>query len=69
MDVMFIRLVIFVSIQKNEKRIRKTNQKKKDRENLLEKVQMRKKQTVRNEKHEKKTKYNKQIELQQLNHK
>lgn len=29
---------------------------------------MRKKQTVRNEKHEK-TKYNKQIELQQLNHK
>lgn len=69
MDVMFIRLVIFVSIQKNEKRIRKTNQKKKkDRENLPEKVQMRKKQTVRNEKHEK-TKYNKQIELQQLNHK
>lgn len=67
MDVMFIRLVIFVSIQKNEKRIRKTNQKK-DRENLPEKVQMRKKQTVRNEKHEK-TKYNKQIELQQLNHK
>lgn len=67
MDVMFIRLVIFVSIQKNEKRIRKTNQKK-DRENLPEKVQMRKKQTVTNEKHEK-TKYNKQIELQQLNHK
>lgn len=30
---------------------------------------MRKKQTVTNEKHEKKTKYNKQIELQQLNHK
>lgn len=68
MDVMFIRLVIFVSIQKNEKRIRKTNQKK-DRENLPEKVQMRTKKKVRNEKHEKKTKYNKQIELQQLNHK